>query len=410
MPTARGGRHPRDGARPVARRARHRLPRRPHARRGPRRPARRRGLDGQTGSAPDAGPASAVGRAGPTRPTRHRGAPGGEPRASPRAVRAGRGPPPGVPGPPGAPRPRRPATPRHAGRLVHARTPATGQVRPRPDHDPAHGPLRARPGRAGGGRTGGAPRRPGSGGPHRRSRRALRADGRARHRPAPVPGGGRVLHHAPVRGRGRPATDPLAERRPHRRAHDPPGRVVPPLHRRPLPGHAGVRARPGPYAGLRARGLGRRLGGRAPPAVRLHPEARHGADRATPGDAGPPPRHARGRRARPDPLPLPRPLPPAPRGRHGHRPRPRHRHPATPPSSGPSPRSDRSSARKPRSWCTPPTPIVSPPPIGPSSRGEPRPPRGRSRGRGGRSSSFPPSGRLAERWHAPKTPPLASAG
>ena len=52
----------------------------------------------------------------------------------------------------------------------------------------------------------------------------------------PLPHRRGVLHDAPVpRGR-RPPPDPLAERRPHRRADDPPGRVVPAGQRTRVPG------------------------------------------------------------------------------------------------------------------------------------------------------------------------------
>ena len=118
-------------------------------------------------------------------------------------------------------------------RPVHARPAHRGPVRPVRAHEAAGRVRRARRAR----------RRARGRGPGRRAGLAVRHDERPRAREAPVPDGRRVLHDAPVRRGRRPAPDPLAERRPQRRADDPPGRVDPEVDGGPVRRHARRRRR-----------------------------------------------------------------------------------------------------------------------------------------------------------------------
>ena len=84
-----------------------------------------------------------------------------------------------------------------------------------------------------------------------------------------------LLHDAGLPGRRRPAADPLAVRRAHGRADDPPERSDETRDRPDLPRQPGSRDRPHAHRTVRTRGLVRGERRRAAPSQRLRPAAQH---------------------------------------------------------------------------------------------------------------------------------------
>src|SRR5205085_6882348 len=98
---------------------------------------------------------------------------------------------------------------------------------------------------------------------------------------------------------GRPPPPPLAERRAHRRADDPTGRVIEARLRGAVPRHASLGARAGALPRPGARRVRARLDRGAAHAIGLLLAARHRADAAGAARGGPPARDARLDRAHP---------------------------------------------------------------------------------------------------------------
>src|SRR6185436_11266351 len=118
-----------------------------------------------------------------------------------------------------------------------------------------------------------------------------------------------------------PATDPLAERCPQRRADDPPGRIHPAIDRRPVRRYARHRRGSDPHTVFREGDLRGGLARDPADALRVLRQARHHADAAAARRGGESARRARGDDAPLVPSPVDRADPPAYGRRERHDPR-----------------------------------------------------------------------------------------